>query len=1301
MVAVQETWAGRPGPNSLARSHQELELWFNDATAAHGTPNYLAFWGDNTSDPSCHAGVAFLVHPRAGMEVGPFLHDPGGRVAALHVSWGGHRFWLVSTYWPASGPAARGAYVATSLSPFLSSLPLESPIVICGDFNFTVEPAVDRRPFCPATAAADRASTTAAAPLLSGSVDLFRHRHPTGRAFTLRRNTAVARLDRLYAPLALAAFVDASGVACSPHGDHNVAYASLLPATPLQPRGPGRRRVPPSVTCDPALLAAWAARAVAHASTLGDDELVAWWPHCKVAYSAFARSLAADVAAARAAAAAPAAAAQAAVGEALAAVAASPHADLPSALAGAACARAALRRTAAAAAAPGVVTGRARWLHANETPCPAITTLLRPSGHPATVPALRSAGDGPIITTNDGIAERFATHFASISVAPAADPAAQARVLGALQAAVADGSARCLDPEAAAAAGSPAVSVQEVARTMASVPTASAPGPDGLPYELWTVRASPHDEDGEPPPPVWAPLLARLFSAVTAVGALPAGFNLGTITALPKPDSPDVTSPASYRPITLLNADYRILTRVLAKRYAVAMSPAIGLEQSAFLPGRRIETTILTAFLAHDALVVEGGTAVAALLDIAKAYDTVSRPFLFSAMETLGASPGMLGWARILLSDTAATAHANGVESRAYMWDAGVRQGCPLSPVLYLFVAQALTTWLRAQPPLGIIVGGCRHVSAQFADDTTAFLRTGPAPLTPASSAATSPVAPTVPDEGAFLEALDTFAAASNQRVSLPKSRAVLIGAWPSDGPRPTTVAGMPVVAAARLLGVPFAPVGPSPGSTCAPDRPYSTRAALRPAVTAPPPTHPFAADMWSSRLNAATAILRRVARLPLSAMGHGLAASAYAISTALYALELGDAPPTAVAELHAAALGVAPAHIPRRLLPGSPRVGGFGFLPLRSHVLARHAAMALRLLSHLLPPASQPDDAVAPLPEVPVPPHAQLAAVVLRRACPALHPAQTLLAFTEVSATAADAGVLAVPGVSQEVALPPGFLRRAAAALSALGPLALISGADLTPAQPALQPAAIRRGRLLARDISEVALRTVVASLAWARPPTPPVGAAPPPLSPLAHPSVRAVTTTLEADTVAYRAARHLAFLRDALAAPSLPRSSPDVAAFASALASAWRLRMDNRVKEPHWRLAVDAFPGARFRNWTCPCGTASAASRGRRHSFWDCPVAGAVRQQLTSPAVPGGPVADALRAHVWLLRPPPGYARQPHLWTRVALVAVAAMEHGRCVLWARSVAGEHDVVLAAGRLAAARFWALLEEVGDSPALR
>ena len=79
-------------------------------------------------------------------------------------------------------------------------------------------------------------------------------------------------------------------------------------------------------------------------------------------------------------------------------------------------------------------------------------------------------------------------------------------------------------------------------------------------------------------------------------------------------------------------------------------------------------------------------------LGISKAFDTIDREFLYHCLLEMGASFGMINLARLLLHDTRATTHVNGVNSTPRVWHSGVRQGCPLSPLLYLVMAQALTS---------------------------------------------------------------------------------------------------------------------------------------------------------------------------------------------------------------------------------------------------------------------------------------------------------------------------------------------------------------------------------------------------------------------------------------------------------------------------------------------------------------------------------------------------------------------------------------------------------------------------------
>jgi hypothetical protein len=152
-----------------------------------------------------------------------------------------------------------------------------------------------------------------------------------------------------------------------------------------------------------------------------------------------------------------------------------------------------------------------------------------------------------------------------------------------------------------------------------------------------------------------------------------------------------------------------------------------------------------------------------------------------------------------------------------------------------------------------------------------------------------------------------------------------------------------------------------------------------------------------------------------------------------------------------------------------------------------------------------------------------------------------------------------------------------------------------------------------------------------------------------------------------------------------------------------AWALEWDNLRKEKAFLLVHDGFPTARrmhLAEATCACG---AASPGREHCFWGCPVARAVVAALQAELPPS---AAALgRENIWLGRPPlGGNALDQGVWGVVALSAIAAMAKGMTVLsaWARPEAGRPErppppppgrrVAVASSRAVLA-FWAGLQD--------
>jgi hypothetical protein len=196
----------------------------------------------------------------------------------------------------------------------------------------------------------------------------------------------------------------------------------------------------------------------------------------------------------------------------------------------------------------------------------------------------------------------------------------------------------------------------------------------------------------------------------------------------------------------------------------------------------------------------------------------------------------------------------------------------------------------------------------------------------------------------------------------------------------------------------------------------------------------------------------------------------------------------------------------------------------------------------------------------------------------------------------------------------------------------------------------------------------------------------------------VRALTTLLTTSATRTRLDRHATFCRQALGLPARAGVGPVLQQFQAALHTAWRLPCANSAKEPLWRLAVDCTPGCTIRPWLCHCARTPFPS-ARLHTFWDCPVAQAVRTQIDHVLAPSAPTPTS-RANVWLLGPPPLPHITPGVWTLVCLCALAAMEYGRTLLWAQ----HHHLpaapapqwanpLRAVSNAAVARFWHLLQD--------
>ncbi|PIK40432.1 hypothetical protein BSL78_22715 [Apostichopus japonicus] len=108
-------------------------------------------------------------------------------------------------------------------------------------------------------------------------------------------------------------------------------------------------------------------------------------------------------------------------------------------------------------------------------------------------------------------------------------------------------------------------------------------------------------------------------------------------------------------------------------------------------------------------------------LDQQKAFDMVDRGFLMNVLETFQLHPNFRKWISVLYEESFSSVIVNGFCSEVFNVERGVRQGCPLSPLLYVLFSESLSRLLERDSRLVpfVVPGGAKVKCAQYADDVT------------------------------------------------------------------------------------------------------------------------------------------------------------------------------------------------------------------------------------------------------------------------------------------------------------------------------------------------------------------------------------------------------------------------------------------------------------------------------------------------------------------------------------------------------------------------------------------------------
>ena len=194
------------------------------------------------------------------------------------------------------------------------------------------------------------------------------------------------------------------------------------------------------------------------------------------------------------------------------------------------------------------------------------------------------------------------------------------------------------------------------------------------------------------------------------------------ITLIPKGNK-DKRLLKNWRPISLLNSDYKILAKVLASRLQKVISGIIHPNQTGYIKGRYIGDNIRTMLDILEITKQQADPGLMILIDFEKAFDTISWNFLFKTLEYYGFGPIFLKYIKLLYTQPKCCITNNGYSTEFFNIERGIRQGCPLSALLFVLCVEVLATEIRNSESIrGIFLKHHEIKLTQFADDTCLYL---------------------------------------------------------------------------------------------------------------------------------------------------------------------------------------------------------------------------------------------------------------------------------------------------------------------------------------------------------------------------------------------------------------------------------------------------------------------------------------------------------------------------------------------------------------------------------------------------
>ena len=247
--------------------------------------------------------------------------------------------------------------------------------------------------------------------------------------------------------------------------------------------------------------------------------------------------------------------------------------------------------------------------------------------------------------------------------------------------------------------------MSELKEAINSLKNKKAPGEDGITNIIYKNM----EEDK-------LMILLKQMNKFLNEGYVDDNWKKGIITLIPKPGDPN--QPGNYRPITLLNTDYKIMCKIITNRLYKIIKNLIPNFQIGFMPDRIIYDNVICLDLA----IKEKFKIL--ILDFKKAYDSISHDALIFILVKLGFQKRFTNLIKGMLVNSTGKLIVNNELSESFKIDCGVKQGDPLSPLLFTLIVELISRNKICKEDFIPKINDFHLPILMYADDTVLFSKT-------------------------------------------------------------------------------------------------------------------------------------------------------------------------------------------------------------------------------------------------------------------------------------------------------------------------------------------------------------------------------------------------------------------------------------------------------------------------------------------------------------------------------------------------------------------------------------------------